>query len=612
VCSSDLIDYIAEAERQLLTSGAYLHLDHDPTTEYCKEIQKVLDTMLSTHVIDSKCHDYLSPKETRPGRFYLLPKIHKNGVPGRPICSSVNHPTEKISQFVDAHIRRFMKGSNSYIRDTQDFISKIVDGKPREPGTLLVTLDVTSLYTNIPNEDGIAAIAGLLNDSPDPDMPTPFLLKLLKLVLSKNYFTFNGEFYLQIGGTAMGTKLAPSYACSFLGVHEDTLLENYPLKPDYYLRFIDDIYFQWSHGEAELLKFIQYLNDGHPTIKFTSEYSLEELNFLDTTVKIDPITRELYTTLYSKPTDTHDYLEFNSCHPEHCKLGGPKGQMIRLRRICTRDTDFELNLNKLCEAYRRRNYPDRILRKHRLSVANLKQRDLLTIGAPKEPLDRLLLILEYNPANPDVMGYIMNHWPDLQTSPLTGEIFTKAPMLVHKRCKNLSDSLVKANTTYPKPDPGVTKTNYNGEKSPCKTQFKCKCCPKKSNQAGIKCTITKQTYKIPTLRLSCQSKNLVYALECSVCHKQYVGETKRTFKERIAEHLGDIKNMRLNKPLGKHFNLPGHKFGTIKTYILELIKSDPEVTLTTTRRKAKEHFWIMRLRTPDPFGLNSMNTGYKY
>jgi hypothetical protein len=91
-----------------------------------------------------------------------------------------------------------------------------------------------------------------------------------------------------------------------------------------------------------------------------------------------------------------------------------------------------------------------------------------------------------------------------------------------------------------------------------------------------------------------------------------VGETKRTFKERIAEHLGDIKNLRLNKPLGKHFNLPGHKFGTVKSYILELIKSDPMVINTTTRRKAREYFWIMRLRTPDPHGLNSMNTGIKY
>jgi hypothetical protein len=101
---------------------------------------------------------------------------------------------------------------------------------------------------------------------------------------------------------------------------------------------------------------------------------------------------------------------------------------------------------------------------------------------------------------------------------------------------------------------------------------------------------------------------LVYALECKVCHKQYVGETKRSFKERIAEYLGDIKNKRLNKPLGKHFNLPGHQFGSIKTHILELIKQDPELPETTTKRRSREYHWIMKLRTPDPIGLNSMNT----
>jgi hypothetical protein len=133
---------------------------------------------------------------------------------------------------------------------------------------------------------------------------------------------------------------------------------------------------------------------------------------------------------------------------------------------------------------------------------------------PKDKLNRLLLILEYNPANPDVLSYIKNHWEDLQASSLLSEIFTQPPLLVHKRCKNLSDSLVRANTTYPKPDPGGRKpTNFNGERTPCKNPFKCKCCPKKSNQLGIKCTVTKQTYKLPTLRLSCQSKNLVYALD---------------------------------------------------------------------------------------------------
>jgi hypothetical protein len=143
-------DYIFEAERQLNNKLAYKKLDFDPSKQVCKEIQNILDLMLEHNEIDQKCHEYLSPIDPRPGRFYLLPKIHKKGCPGRPICSSNGHPTERISRFVDAHIRKFMYKQKSYVRDTQDFIQKIKEIGPIPHGTILATLDVTSLYTNIP------------------------------------------------------------------------------------------------------------------------------------------------------------------------------------------------------------------------------------------------------------------------------------------------------------------------------------------------------------------------------------------------------------------------------------------------------------------------------
>jgi hypothetical protein len=226
-----------------------------------------------------------------------------------------------------------MYNTKSYIRDTQDFIRKIKDIGPIPENTLLVTLDVTSLYTNIPNDEGIQAVLKRMLNDPDPDIPTHFLIKLLDKVLSRNYFEFNGTMYLQIGGTAMGTPIAPSYACTFMGNHEENILDIYPLKPLVWLRFLDDVFCLWTHGEDELTNFITYLNDSHETIKFTSEVSPEKINFLDTCVKVDQQTRRLYTTVYSKPTDTHDYLHFTSSHPDHCKAGGPKGQLLRMRRI---------------------------------------------------------------------------------------------------------------------------------------------------------------------------------------------------------------------------------------------------------------------------------------
>ena len=109
---------------------------------------------------------------------------------------------------------------------------------------------------------------------------------------------------LQIGGTAMGTKSAPSFANLFMGHFEDKYVYTYKLQPLIWKRFIDDIFFIWTYGPDELDKFVKYmyLNKCHKTIKFTIETLSKSINFLDITV-----TREdnglLSTTLYCKPTD---------------------------------------------------------------------------------------------------------------------------------------------------------------------------------------------------------------------------------------------------------------------------------------------------------------------
>ena len=74
-----------------------------------------------------------------------------------------------------------------------------------------------------------------------------YILDLLNLILHNMYFEFNDEFFLQIGGTAMGTELAPNYANLFMDMFENKALDNYPLKPLIWKRFIDDIFLIWTH-----------------------------------------------------------------------------------------------------------------------------------------------------------------------------------------------------------------------------------------------------------------------------------------------------------------------------------------------------------------------------
>ena len=179
-------------------------------------------------------------------------------------------------------------------------MKRIENLEPLKPNTIIGTLDVTSLYTNIPNQDGIKAIKDILNiERPSNVNPkNETLVELLKMVLSKNNFQFNGNNYLQIGGTAMGTKVAPSYANLFMRKLEEQLLKSFPLKPTVWYRYIDDIFFIWEHGEDNFKNWFKHLNSSETPIKFTEEHSHTEIPFLDTKVKLDH-NRRAYTDLYS-------------------------------------------------------------------------------------------------------------------------------------------------------------------------------------------------------------------------------------------------------------------------------------------------------------------------
>ena len=138
--------------------------------------------------------------------YYL--KINKGKIPppGIPIVSANDCPTERISQFVDHFIQPLLPKLKSYVKDSGQFLW-ILDNLNLPQDAILCKLDVTSLYTNIPNEQGIQAIKYSLFTNRDPvENPTnTSIYELLRLVLTSINFEFDNKRYFQIGGTSMGT-----------------------------------------------------------------------------------------------------------------------------------------------------------------------------------------------------------------------------------------------------------------------------------------------------------------------------------------------------------------------------------------------------------------------
>ena len=110
---------------------------------------------------------------------------------------------------------------------------------------------------------------------------------------------------------------------------ERKIFENGEFNPLVWLRFLDDIFCLWTEGEEKLNKFFKYLNEFHPTIKFTMEKSYDKINFLDVVVYKE--NKHLATDLYIKDTDTHQYLHAKSCHRSCIKRAIPYGQAIRIK-----------------------------------------------------------------------------------------------------------------------------------------------------------------------------------------------------------------------------------------------------------------------------------------
>ena len=156
---------------------------------------------------------------------------------------------------------------------------------PIQEEDLLVTIDVSSLYTNIIHEEGLQTMQDWMLQNNINHNTTEFIKKKIGyLVLKHNYFEFNGQLFLQQQGTAIGTRMAPNYAIIFMHKIETELLQKSPLQPTFFKRFIDDIFLIWPHGEEELQKFLEMINNHHKMIKFTEEHSTKEIAFLDTLV----------------------------------------------------------------------------------------------------------------------------------------------------------------------------------------------------------------------------------------------------------------------------------------------------------------------------------------
>ena len=371
---------------------------------------------------------------------------------------------------------------------------------------------------------------------------------------------------------------------------ETDFLATQVFKPRVWLRYIDDIFFVWTHGEEKLHDFFNGLNEFNPSLKFTYEYSTQRINFLDVIVIKEE--NEFVKDLYCKATDCHQYLHYDSCHPDHMKKSSVYSQGLCIKRLCSDSERLQQHLSSLKGWFCERGYPEDIVEEQLQRVKSrdrdelLKQKDISNraVGIP--------FVVTYHPHLKNISRIIKKHSKHLYASPEVKSVFTHLPFVSFRSVRNLRSHLVRSKLYPQERTVGSFKCN-NPRCLTCKNVQECD---------TFTSHVTKEAFKI-NHRFNCNSKCLVYLLSCKVCGKQYVGSTTDKFRfrwnnykncQRKAERGED----HMQKYLHDHFLSEDHDGLLNNVYIILIDKTDP---LDPERR---EEFWRTKLWTLAPLGLN--------
>ena len=349
-----------------------------------------------------------------------------------------------------------MQEQDTYLKDSPELI-KILANLKLPHDITLVTADVTSLYTNIPQDQCLEIVVDRLEKSNKryqiPKPPPHLVRRILELILKRNCFEFNDEFYLQVVGAAQGNILSPEISDLVMYVIEKEFILTDP-NIVFYRRYRDDILLFYRGNCNELQNLKTRMNNAHPTLKFTFETSDNLVTYLD--LQIYKGNRFLEHGLLDhkinmKKTETHQWLCPESAHCPSVFTALVLGETIRYCRGHTSETNFVNKVNFFTDKLVERGY-DRPQVNEITSKVKFEDRDKYLNNSKESRPNMnkknipLVLVTTYTPyiKTQDLKKVLLNHWHKIEQNPTLNALFPKPPLLAFKRAKNLADTLVKS------------------------------------------------------------------------------------------------------------------------------------------------------------------------
>ena len=372
------------------------------------------------------------------------------------------------------------------IKDTDEFL-EIIRGT--NPNGLIASLDVESLFTNVPIEPTIEIICDSVYEH--PSLPPPFFSRrvlgdLLRACTAEAPFRhIDGSLYLQHDGVAMGSPLGCTFANFYMCDLENRILADPAIKPLTYCRYVDDTFVVVrNHDHLTLLRTAM---ERSSVLKFTFELSIDQkIPFLD--VNVDGSSGHYKTSVYKKQTDAGKCLNARSECPQRYKSGVIHALLHRAFKISSEWTAFALEVDRIKQV-------------------------LINNGYSNTLFDSMLRSFLSRIAQPP---------PVAETNGVTHTVYYCNQMSsAYKTDERILKSIVTNNTRCTHPDDTLKLVIYYTNR--------------KTSSMVMKNNLTSSPDPL-------RQTNVVYSYKCTIgdCALQnvnYIGETTTTLSKRISGHL---------------------------------------------------------------------------
>jgi len=469
--------YINRIEELLNDKNTYEIVKKNPIVNTERKLNSMIKKWFQLNFISKQSYFSMHSTDSTLPKAYGLPKIHKTNYPFRIIVSSINTALYPLASFLHRIIQISLPPNFQRVKNSFELYGSL-SGKLIQDTDTLISLDVISLFTNIPQDLAIDSIVKRWTlIEKNTNIPMEEFISAVKFILTSTFFTFNNVIYRQIFGTPMGSPLSPVIADIVMQDLEEKALGKININLSFYYRYVDDIIM--AAPTEHTSNILKVFNSFHSRLQFTIEHeSNRQLSFLDLLLEV--VDNKIKLDWFHKKTFSGRFLSFFSNHPICHKIGTIYNLVDRAFLLS--HPDFQQKNIELCIKLLLDNgYPlDLIFEKINKRLKKL----ITTTNRNKITTNRNTDTTDKERKKYFIIPYIRN------ISEITATLINRSLFTVGYRCLNKMDNIIKVHKDH-----------------------------------------TEHMHK----------SNIVYKIHCNNCDASYVGQTKRQLKTRIQEHFNNIK-----------------------------------------------------------------------